>query len=336
LETNKKDKVNSKGKEKEKDKEKEAFRASNEPLYSDSIKEGWLYKRTSGKNMIAKWNKRWFVLRNDKLSYSSKKELPKQVQEFKFPSRRKVRELEVMFLSAKPAYLESMDPREQSKNCFFDIPTRNQTFHLCAPTPEQKVQWIAAINATRDKLVELELARMDIEDEQERQGINGNNFSNDDDQNKVSLSESRRLLDEILKIPGNDKCADCGAEHPSWAVINIGIFICLNCSGVHRGLGIDISQVRSTTLDRWKLEDINYMKSMGNTKFTQIWDKLNKNQDNQAELLPPSSSNTGNCASEEWIRYITAKYTRYSTLKDEEGARPKGTLRRGHPSPLLG
>jgi len=36
----------------------------------------------------------------------------------------------------------------------------------------------------------------------------------------------------------NSKCFDCDASSPNWASINNGVFICLNCSGVHKSLGV--------------------------------------------------------------------------------------------------
>lgn len=38
---------------------------------------------------------------------------------------------------------------------------------------------------------------------------------------------------------------------PEWASCNIGVFICLDCSGVHRGFGTDVSRVKSIRLDNW-------------------------------------------------------------------------------------
>jgi hypothetical protein len=43
---------------------------------------------------------------------------------------------------------------------------------------------------------------------------------------------------------------------PVWMSVNIGCFICLECSGAHRRLGTHISQVRSVTLDILKAEQL--------------------------------------------------------------------------------
>lgn len=43
---------------------------------------------------------------------------------------------------------------------------------------------------------------------------------------------------------GNDRCADCGAGQPDWAVINRGLVLCQQCAGAHRSLGTHISKAR--------------------------------------------------------------------------------------------
>lgn len=51
-------------------------------------------------------------------------------------------------------------------------------------------------------------------------------------------------VSKILRgIPGNDKCAECSATEPDWASLNLGILLCIECSGVHRNLGVHISKV---------------------------------------------------------------------------------------------
>lgn len=37
---------------------------------------------------------------------------------------------------------------------------------------------------------------------------------------------------------------------PSWGVVNKGIMVCIECSGVHRSMGVHISKVRSVELDQ--------------------------------------------------------------------------------------
>lgn len=60
-------------------------------------------------------------------------------------------------------------------------------------------------------------------------------------------SLSTKVNDNVSKIlrniPGNDACAECGAPEPEWASLNLGILVCIECSGVHRKLGVHISKV---------------------------------------------------------------------------------------------
>lgn len=57
---------------------------------------------------------------------------------------------------------------------------------------------------------------------------------------------NEKPVDALRKIVGNDKCADCGAPDPDWASLNLGVLICIECSGVHRNLGVHISKVSFT------------------------------------------------------------------------------------------
>lgn len=50
--------------------------------------------------------------------------------------------------------------------------------------------------------------------------------------------------------PANYKCADCNKEDPDWCSINLGILVCIQCSGIHRSMGVHVSKVRSLTLDK--------------------------------------------------------------------------------------
>ena len=74
----------------------------------------------------------------------------------------------------------------------------------------------------------------------------------------------KSMLEQMCKRPENQECADCTSRNPRWAVFNHGIFVCIKCSGMHRGLGAGISKVRSINMDRWRPEQMEHM--VGNVR----------------------------------------------------------------------
>ncbi|KAL8919024.1 MAG: hypothetical protein Q9208_006990 [Pyrenodesmia sp. 3 TL-2023] len=91
--------------------------------------------------------------------------------------------------------------------------------------------------------------------------------------------ETKTKLLALQRLPGNTTCCDCSAPSPQWASPKFGTFICLVCAGLHRGLGVHISFVRSITMDAFKVHEIARMERGGNDRWKRFWaEKTNNNE----------------------------------------------------------
>ncbi|KAK5082816.1 Protein gts1 [Lithohypha guttulata] len=138
---------------------------------------------------------------------------------------------------------------------------------------------------------------------------------------KREQARNERELQDLLRVPGNSQCADCGARNPSWASWNLGIFVCMRCASIHRKLGTHISKVKSLSMDKWSSEQVESMKQRGNTASNKIYNPKNKRPD------IPLDADEVDSAME---RYIRKKYQEKSLVD----GRPEPPSR-AEPSPSL-
>eukprot|EP00667_Euglena_gracilis_P009119 EG_transcript_9256 len=82
----------------------------------------------------------------------------------------------------------------------------------------------------------------------------------------ASKEDLAKFRDFQEKDPASKVCFECGAHAPQWCAVFHGLFICLECSGVHRSLGTHLSFVRSLTMDGWQPEKLQLMMLGGNGK----------------------------------------------------------------------
>ncbi|KAI9676177.1 MAG: Zn finger-containing GTPase- Activating Protein for ARF [Caeruleum heppii] len=150
--------------------------------------------------------------------------------------------------------------------------------------------------------------------------------------------ETRSKLLEIQKKNGNNVCCDCGAPSPQWASPKLGTFICLTCAGIHRGLGVHISFVRSITMDSFKTHEISRMKLGGNKTWREFYDnhELTKLSGSTWDDATVAERYNGDVC-EEWRDRLTAKVEGKEYVPGEKkpkatpGPTPDATSRSGTP-----
>ncbi|KAF7095510.1 hypothetical protein CFC21_097662 [Triticum aestivum] len=115
-------------------------------------------------------------------------------------------------------------------------------------------------------------------------------------------------IDLLRRVDGNTICADCGAAEPDWASLNLGALLCIECSGVHRNLGVHISKVRSLTLDVrvWEPSVINLFQSLGNMFVNRVWEETLPSSNNGSSV--DNTSTNGSQAAQ----YLTTTKPKHS------------------------
>ncbi|PNF32214.1 Centaurin-gamma-1A [Cryptotermes secundus] len=162
---------------------------------------------------------------------------------------------------------------------FFIVSLDNKQWHFEAGNSEERDEWVSAI------------------EQQILNSLQANESSKA--KSRLNSSVDTGSIQAIRsRVPGNSHCADCDAANPDWASLNLGVLMCIECSGIHRNLGSHISRVRSLDLDEWPPGHLSVMLSIGNSLANSVWEC---NSHGRAKPTPNSSR-------EEKERWIRSKY----------------------------
>ncbi|XP_058616926.1 arf-GAP with coiled-coil, ANK repeat and PH domain-containing protein 2-like isoform X2 [Onychostoma macrolepis] len=260
---------------------------------SGIVMEGYLFKRAS--NAFKTWNRRWFSIQNNQLVYQKKfKDNPTVVVE------------DLRLCTVK--HCEDIERR-----FCFEVVSPTKSCMMQADSEKLRQAWIKAVQnsiatAFRDKAEDAEMDR--------KSSTSTGSLDSAGEVKERSL-KGESALQRVMAIGGNSICCDCGQPEPRWASINLGITLCIQCSGIHRSLGVHFSKVRSLTLDTWEPELLKLMCELGNGVINQIYEA-------RREELGARKPQPGD-PRQEVEAYIKAKYVerRFVQRRSEDQIRQK-------------
>ncbi|XP_061661378.1 arf-GAP with SH3 domain, ANK repeat and PH domain-containing protein 1 isoform X2 [Syngnathoides biaculeatus] len=231
-----------------------------------SEKKGYLLKKSDGLRKV--WQRRQCSVKGGILTISHA------------TSNRQPVKLNLLTCQVKPS--------AEDRKCF-DLISHNRTYHFQAEDEQEFVIWISVLTNSKE-----EALNMAFRGEQTSAGEDG-------------LEDlTKAIIEDVLRMPGNELCCDCGAADPKWLSTNLGILTCIECSGIHREMGVHISRIQSMELDKLGTSELLLAKNVGNSSFNEI---MEGNLPSPSPKPTPSSDMT---VRKEFInaKYVDHKYAR--------------------------
>ncbi|XP_047639195.1 arf-GAP with SH3 domain, ANK repeat and PH domain-containing protein 1 isoform X2 [Phacochoerus africanus] len=171
-------------------------------------------------------------------------------------------------------------PNAEDKKSF-DLISHNRTYHFQAEDEQDYVAWISVLTNSKEEALTMA-------------------FRGEQSTGENSLEDlTKAIIEDVQRLPGNEVCCDCGSSEPTWLSTNLGILTCIECSGIHREMGVHISRIQSLELDKLGTSELLLAKNVGNNSFNDIM---------EANLPSPSPKPTPSSDMTVRKEYITAKY----------------------------
>uniref|UniRef100_A0A673IXT9 Arf-GAP with SH3 domain, ANK repeat and PH domain-containing protein 1-like n=1 Tax=Sinocyclocheilus rhinocerous TaxID=307959 RepID=A0A673IXT9_9TELE len=142
-------------------------------------------------------------------------------------------------------------PSTEDRKCF-DLISHNRTYHFQAEDEQEFIIWISVLTNSKEEALNM--------------AFRGEQGGGDDGLEDLT----KAIIDDVLRMPGNEVCCDCGAPDPKWLSTNLGILTCIECSGIHREMGVHISRIQSMELDKLGTSELLLAKNVGNNSFNEI------------------------------------------------------------------